>query len=423
MIKERIEVMKNKTFHFLWIGQSFANFGDVFYIVSVVSCLYHLTSKAMAAALVPFFVTLSLFISGIVAPIFFEKYKLKTLLSYGQMCKTFLLLFLSLFLHWGAEHYTAIVYVFVSLIAFLDGINNPIKNSLVPFIVSKEEILKANSFVNTLDQFIKLSAWPIGSLIVSVGSPFLLINITLLFYVVSSILMFLLHIQEHTKKKTAQGKGLKNFLLSIRLGWEYTWRNVHAKSISFMSFFEGIGNGVWISAILYMYVKEQLHVGEEWWGYINSVFFGGMVIGGLLSVKFSQSVEKNQQFFVLFGPFCIAIVTLLFGTTTHGALALMYSTLYGIIEQWKVICLQTILQKNARMDALPHVFSVQGVISSVTFGISTLLMSFIADVYGIRFSFYLSVCCFLISGWISYRQRKIWSYKENQKGEITGTIL
>lgn len=110
--------------------------------------------------------------------------------------------------------------------------------------------MKANSFLNTLDQFIKLSAWPIGSLIVSVGSPFLLINITLFFYVVSSILMFLLHIQEHTKKKTAQGKGLKNFLLSISLGWEYTWRNVHAKSISFMSFFEGIGNGVWISAIL-----------------------------------------------------------------------------------------------------------------------------------------------------------------------------
>ncbi len=55
-------------------------------------------------------------------------------------------------------------------------------------------------------------------------------------------------------------------------------------------------------------------------------------------------------------------------------------------------------------------FTVQGVISSVTFGISALLMSFIADVYGIRFSFYLSVCCFLISGWISYRQRKIWSF-------------
>lgn len=119
---------------------------------------------------------------------------------------------------------------------------------------------------------------------------------------------------------------------------------------------------------------------------------------------------RLKHSFVLFGPFCIAIVTLLFGTTTHGALALMYSTLYGIIEQWKVICLQTILQKNARMDALPHVFSVQGVISSVTFGISALLMSFIADVYGIRFSFYLSVCCFLISGWISYRQRKIWSF-------------
>lgn len=62
--------MRNKMFHFFWIGQSFANFGDVFYIVSLITYLYHLTSKSMATAFVTFLVTLSLSISGIIAPIF-----------------------------------------------------------------------------------------------------------------------------------------------------------------------------------------------------------------------------------------------------------------------------------------------------------------------------------------------------------------
>ncbi len=72
--------------------------------------------------------------------------------------------------------------------------------------------------IDSTDQFIKLSAWPIGSLIVSLGSPSLLLLITLLFYVASTILMFLLHIQERTTEKVAQGKGVTKFLLSISQG-------------------------------------------------------------------------------------------------------------------------------------------------------------------------------------------------------------
>jgi|GEM_PF-203366 len=419
-------MLKNKTFHFFWIGQSLANFGDVFYIVSVVTYLYHLTSKAVSTALVPFLVTMSLFISGIVAPIFFEKYKFKTLLSYGQMFKTFLLFLLAVFLKEGLASNMTIVYIFVILISFLDGINNPIKNSLVPLMVENEKILKTNSFLNTLDQFIRLGAWPIGSLVVSQWSPFFLINITLLFYIISSILMFMLRIEEEesVNKYSSKNKGFKKFLSSISLGWKHSWMNVYARSMNIMLFFEGIGNGVWISAILYVYVKEQLKLGEEWWGYINSVFFGGMVIGGILLVKFSRSVEKNQQFFVVIGPFVFAILTLLFGTTTYGWLALIYSTLYGVTEQFKFICLQTIIQKNIKTDALPNVFAVQGVISSVTFGISTLLLSFIADFYGIKFSFYLSVFCFLTSGLVSYKYRDIWNHEKIRKNkEMAHTIL
>ncbi|KHF30548.1 hypothetical protein LR68_00919 [Anoxybacillus sp. BCO1] len=168
--------MRNKMFHFFWIGQSFANFGDVFYIVSLITYLYHLTSKSMATAFVTFLVTLSLSISGIIAPIFFEKFKLKIILAYGQMFKTILLMILCIYINMNIVSNVWLIYTVVLCISFFDGISNPIKSSLIPLLVKREEILKANSMLNTLDQFIKLSAWPIGSLIVAFLSPAFLIQ-------------------------------------------------------------------------------------------------------------------------------------------------------------------------------------------------------------------------------------------------------
>ncbi|TQR12938.1 hypothetical protein [Psychrobacillus soli] len=44
----------NKNFLFLLLGQSTANLGDVFYIVSTISILYKLTGSATISAFVPF---------------------------------------------------------------------------------------------------------------------------------------------------------------------------------------------------------------------------------------------------------------------------------------------------------------------------------------------------------------------------------
>jgi len=362
----------------------------------------------MATAFVTFLVTLSLSISGIIAPIFFEKFKLKIILAYGQMFKTILLMILCIYINMNIVSNVWLIYTVVLCISFFDGISNPIKSSLIPLLVKREEILKANSMLNTLDQFIKLSAWPIGSLIIAFLSPAFLINMTLLLYMISCFFMFLLNIEETSKRENVNRKGTKKVPSSMSIGWKYTFTNQHSKSISFMTLFEGVGNGVWISAILYVYVKEQLHLGEEWWGYINSIFFGGMVIGGFLIIKFNKFIEASQQTIVLSTPFIIATVTFLFGNEQYAWLSLFWSMIYGITEQFRFVSLQTILQKNTEPHLLPNVFAVQGVISTITFGVSTLLLSFIADTYGITSAFYTSALCYIISGLISYKNKEIW---------------
>lgn len=80
--------MKSSSFRFLWIGQAFANLGDVFYILGLISIMYTVSQSAFYLALLPFINTLGRFISGYLSPILFKKYPLKTLLSGSQSSKT-----------------------------------------------------------------------------------------------------------------------------------------------------------------------------------------------------------------------------------------------------------------------------------------------------------------------------------------------
>lgn len=73
--------MYKASFRFLWIGQSLANSGDVFYMVGLIAIIHGLTGSVTYMALVPFFITTSRFFSGMLAPLVIERVPLKTLVG------------------------------------------------------------------------------------------------------------------------------------------------------------------------------------------------------------------------------------------------------------------------------------------------------------------------------------------------------
>ena len=88
--------MKNNSFRFLWIGQLFANLGDVFYVVGLISILYTVTESVMYLAMLPFLNTFGRFISSFISPLLLNKYRLKSLLVSSQLSKTTILLILAI---------------------------------------------------------------------------------------------------------------------------------------------------------------------------------------------------------------------------------------------------------------------------------------------------------------------------------------
>ncbi|WP_423800967.1 MFS transporter [Neobacillus sp. SAB-20_R2A] len=394
----------NRNFLFLMLGQSLANIGDVLYIVAVISIIYDATQSAAASTFVPFTITSAMFISGTITPIFIGRFPLKPLLTWSQAAKTVLMFGLGTMLMMEQNLY--LIFIVIAVIALFDGCANPVRQALVPYYVAEERLLKANGFSETITQSIQIGTWFFGSLLLMVFTPIQLIWLVAALFVISSILLCLLEKVEHQSKK--QG----NTWSQLTIGWQTIKVTPVLKILVKMESLETIAGSVWIAAILLVYVKQVLHAGEQWWGFINSAYFIGLVVGSLICVRFSAFVDGNRNRFIVFGVFSTCIVTMLFGVTSLPLIALVLSGLIGLFGQLKNIPQQTVIQTSVPKGQLATVYAAIGTISTGVFGVSSLIMGLVSDYFGVQSVFLISAALLLGVGMLAYNNRQLFMKKE-----------
>lgn len=385
--------MKNKSFRFLWLGQSMANLGDIFYIVGLISILYSFTESPFMLALVPFLNMFGRFISGIIFPLLLNRFPLKTLLVHSQVCKTILLFFLSLLIVFQMMTNTLIILGFVFLIAFLDGWAAPASHAMLPRLVSTEKLVKANSFFSVVYETVNLGGWALGGLLVAHLGGKDVILFTLGLYFVATFMMT--RIIDPTQFHRKDSKGQKSG--ELKEGWLIVWRNPLYKSIHIIIAVEAIANVVWIASILYVFVTEVLGETEAWWGTINTSFFIGMLIGGIICTRFASAVEINLKYVLIISSFGISLITLLFGLTTTAWLSLIFVGFSGIFQQLKGITIDTFLQKAASPEELPKIYAVQSAIIALLFAVSSLGFGALAEIWDVRVVFIFAAALLCIA--------------------------
>ncbi|MED4046213.1 MFS transporter [Priestia aryabhattai] len=412
-------MINKSSFRFLWIGQSIANCGDVFYIVAIIATIYATTGSVTYMAMFPFVNTLARFLSGMIAPLLLDRFNLKVLLVYSQFGKTIILALLAIFSFFTiTASMVFVVLIFVILISFLDGWASPARDTLIPQLLHGNDLLKANSFLSTLDQIIQLGAWPIGGiLIVAIGSSNL-IWFTVALFTISTIMMALINHSNNSKDEDGSIGESATITKwnTLKEGWVTIWNIPSLRTISIIEFIESIANVVWIAAIMYVYVDQVLHTSERWWGYINSSLSAGLIIGGFIGLKWSNSIEKKLTSIVVLGAFLVSVATFLFGITTTPWLALVFPMIFGISSVIKGIAQQTIIQTTVSSRRLSKVYAAQDTIIFGTFGVSTLLMGYLTDLFGARFIFLLaSSFLFLTAIFVTINQEKLGVTKLEKK--------
>ena len=376
--------MKQRSFGCLVFGQCLANAGDVFYIVALISLVYSVTGSTLFVSLVPFTNTLTMFVSGLIAPVLLDRFSLKKVLVYSQLIKTLLLMALAVYAMVFIQPATiALLFLLVGLISFFDGWASPARSSMIPRLVPRDQLVKANSLVSITDQSIQLGGWALGGIILSLIGSTGMFWITFSVYMLSTVMMGFIVDRKHANWQEKQGNALRKAMVE---GWQIIFKDRALRTIHLLMVFETVASTAWLSAVLYVFIRERLKTGVAWWGYLNTAFFIGMLLAGFVGYR-SFLIKNRPILTVVTGSGMVCLTTLFFGFNTVPWVALLLIAANGIFDQLKGISLQVILQTTADDRMLPKIYSTQNALVTLVFGLSTVAAGAVSDRFNIIFTF------------------------------------
>ncbi|SFI81814.1 MULTISPECIES: MFS transporter [unclassified Bacillus (in: firmicutes)] len=390
--------MENYRFYSFWIAQTSISLADVVYIMVITTYIYQKTESILFASLFPFLKAVTRLIAGLSAPLILQNTSMANVLVNLQITKAILITLLLL----GFTFLTSHIYIlltYILILSFVEGWGSPLLNSIVPKIVLKEELVKANSLLSISNQAVQIGGYTLtGFIVVKIGyTPPLLITAVLLWV---SIVCLYIAIRSLYNQLTENQGTSKSILM--KEGWIHLWNNATLRFVTLMDVIEGIAGQIWVGAITLVYVKEILHKGEQWWGYINASYYIGTIVGGIITIYLAKKIQKNLVLSMAAGSFLFSVLTLLYGLSSMPLLSLILCIAMGPAYQIRDVAQQTAFQTNIDVSLLPKVYASRDVLLSTVSSISIFIVGVIAEYLGIRVVYMFGAALICISAGVSF---------------------
>lgn len=379
-----------RSFYYLWTTQTAANAADVLYIMALTVLVLDRTDSLVSAALMPLMRSSAQIVSGFIAPLLINRFKLPSLLLISQTGQFLLFVLLALYLQLnGAAASLTLVFTLVFVMSFLDGWSVPARNALVPRLVTREEgLLRANGLISVSDQVVQFAGWGLSGLLVAFLGPSPALLLTAVIYGLAAA--FTLGVREpaevsvHMQGQPADSEpAAASRWKTLTEGWTLIWRMPRLRMLTFMDIIDMLGGSVWVGAFTLTFVQVALKQGEEWWGFINAAYFAGTVGGGLLVLSAVRLIGNRYLGSMLIGMAGYSLLTLMYALNTRPYVALILVLLTGPFTELSVINRRTLIQRSTSKQMLPKVLSAQASLLHLVFCISLLVMAGLAEQFGI----------------------------------------
>lgn len=407
----------SRPFYYLWTTQTAANAADVLYIMALTVLVLNQTNSLVSAALMPLMRSFAQMISGLIAPLLINRFRLPSLLLLSQTGQFLLFIVLAVYLQLqGSDASLILVFALVFVMSFLDGWTVPTRNALVPRLVPNEQsLLKANGLISVSDQVVQFAGWGLSGIVVAMLGPSPTLLVTAVIYGLAAA--FTLGVKEPAESgdsaahATTAASGMSgtdgtssasdttaNAAIgsssasattdpsrwhTLTEGWKTIWRMPRLRLLTFMDIIDMLGGSVWVGAFTLAFVQTALGQGEEWWGFINAAYFAGTVSGGLLVLALVRTIGDRFLSAMLIGMAGYGLLTAVYAVNTEPYIALILVLLMGPFAELSIVNRRTLIQRSVGKLMLPKVLSAQASLLHLVFCISLLGMAGLAEWFGI----------------------------------------
>ncbi|MBG9719767.1 MFS transporter [Bacillus mycoides] len=385
---------------------------DIVYIMIITTHIYITTRSATITALFPLLQVITNLIANTSAPLIMNRFPSYSLLYTLQWIKTALLILLMILFPILSTNISALL-TFVIFISLCSGWSAPLLYAVIPRLTPQEKLVKVNSVFSFSTQIIQAAAYSFTNIIVLlivVTSTLMINNILMIF----GCITLHLSLQSIQAERVAEPTSSKT--TALLEGWKLLFQHPSLRIVTIMDLIETFAGTIWIGAITMAYVTTVLHKGEDWWGYINTSYYVGTLIGGILAWKMSTYIQKNLIRSMAIGSLMFSILTFLYGMTSSGFIALFLCVLMGPCYQIRDISQTTVLQSSVTPSLLSKMYTAHGALLSTASGLSMLSVGIITDMFGVRTIYIIAAFLILCSACLSFNLLK---YQKTEQKDIS----
>lgn len=360
-----LDVLKNRNFSLLWTAGLVSMIGNWVLMAAIPFYIFELTGSAMATAGVFMAFLAPGIIFGSIAGVFVDRWnKLRTMLVVNLIQ---IVVVLALTMVQSAEQ-SWILFVVLFVESSIAQFFGPAENALLPKLVNEDQLVAANSLNSMNDNLARLIGPAIGGVVLATYGFANVVIIDAASFGLAALLIFavMMSFSEEkavsaveTKPEPVPVMTVRQKVAELTADWKAGLGIVRSKSI-LSNTFTVIGIALFadaiISAILVIFLQEELGMSSAEFGYIMTARGIGGLIGGLTLGQLGDRINPRH---LLSGSLLMLATVIFIAVNVTALWVLMVAMVFGGIPAVGMfIAVQTIFHKNAPEEYLGRVFGL-----------------------------------------------------------------
>lgn len=278
-------LIKNRAFVFLWLSSTTSFLALSTYLFAEQWYIITELKNEPALGIVMMVTMVPRVLLMVIGGVWSDRAKRSLIMLVSSMIRCLLVVSMVFFLRLNLLELWALI-IFALLFGIVDAFFSPANTSLLPSLVSKDELIKSNSFIQSSNQIAMFSGPMIGGVLLSIGSFSLLFSFVAFILFLTFLFSFLIKEGNHATIATTKKNSIKKELIE---GMTYVWKMPSLKNLLIILIFI---NFFFFGPLLMgipLIVESVIQGNTLDLSFLQSSYQGGMLLGaifvGLINVR------------------------------------------------------------------------------------------------------------------------------------------
>ena len=269
-MKEYLEVLRNRNFMLLWLGQGVSAIGSRVHYIALIWLVTEITGNAAGVGLLFMFMAVPRIVAFPIAGVLVERWNKRNVIVTCDILSGLTAIAVA----FTSEITT--IYVLSAFSTMISLFFSPAIQAATPRIVPKEELLTANSLTSMTRQVANLGGPAIGGIIIALWGVKMAFLINGVSFLISALSEVFIHIPPATHESKVRQTG--SFVYDMREGWDYIRTHAAVKLTILFFALAGLPMGA-IMVLKVVFLKDVLGLTAAQYGLVMTIEGLGLFLG------------------------------------------------------------------------------------------------------------------------------------------------